>query len=192
MSLTRVFTASSGRISADFRKDETESTRGIGEVLGRAVDDPTAISLEDYTGEDGAGLDASNVKRIIPRGNPISYSDLYGLTSQITESSSRNTTKTTSKQESYTHYYNTQYYGQKLTRKCFGWCNQGWTTALLSRRTQQTRYRTTYWNVSRSTTYNTVSDKGGHRAGGSRPIYRYYRWTRVSDGSYKLTAKDNS
>ena len=33
MSLTRVFTAGSGRISADFRKDETESTRGIGEVF---------------------------------------------------------------------------------------------------------------------------------------------------------------
>jgi len=192
MSLTRVFTVGSGRISADFRKDETESTRGIGEVLGRAVDDPTAISLEDYIGEDGAGVDASNVKRIIPRGSSISYSDLYGLTSQITESSSRNTTKTTSKRESYTYYYNTQYYGRKLTRKCFIFCNQGWTDALISTRVSAVGYRTTYWNVQKSTTYNTLSDKGGHRAGGARPIYRYYRWTRVSDGSYKLTAKDNS
>lgn len=192
MSLTRVFTTSSGRISADFRKNENEATRGIGEVLGKAVDDPTAVSLEDYTGEDGAGVDASDVKKVIPKGSTISYSDLYGLTSEVTRTTSRTTSYQRSRTTSFSQSYTTQYLAQKLTKKCFFLivCNQSWTTFTASRTTYRTQYRTTYFPDTRTTTVSSLSEKGGHRSG--RPIYRYYRWTKLSDGSYRLTAKDEN
>jgi hypothetical protein len=181
MSLVRTFLVTSGRVSADNRKSETDPTRGIGEALGRAEDDPTAISLGDYRGEDGAGVNSSNQTLIIPEGSSISFADLYGLTGKITQITPTNTSLSTSFQT----YRTTSYYYSKptryLTRKCFlFFCNDGWT----SRTTSGRAYRSTSRTTSKTTSRNTsVPSLKPHRP---KPFYRYYRWTFTSSG-FRLT-----
>ena len=183
MSLTRTFLAASGRISADNRTIETDATRGIGEALGRAEDDPTAISLDDYRGEDGAGVNSSNQTTIIPPSSPISFSDLYGLTSKVTEITVDNTTSSRYTQELYrsTSYY-TRWDWTSFYTDCDFWCDTRTGFYESVRYTTRRYYRNTATQVSKTTQ---IASLEPHRP---RPFYRKYIWT-FAGGVYRLTER---
>lgn len=184
MSLVRTFLANSGRISADNRKNETDATRGIGEALGRAEDDPTAISLDDYRGEDGAGVNSSNQTTIIPRSSSISFSDLYGLTSKVTEVTTDNTQSFRYTSELYrTRTYVTRWNWVSTWTDCDWWCDTRTGYYQNSRHTTQYYYRNTATSVTKTTQ---ISSLIPHRG---KPFYRKYIWT-YDGGAYRLTERN--